>query len=173
MRIVLSYLVVILGFISCQKKQPVITDKVVKIEKESIGIVLDSWHKDAAEANFDLYFNAMTDKSIFIGTDASENWNKIDFKIFSKPYFDKGQAWSFTAVERNIYVYNNGKLAWFDELLDTWMGVCRGSGVLVKDEGSWEIEHYVLSLTIPNENIGDVKNINKEKDSLFLSRLKK
>jgi len=173
MRLVLSYLVVILVFISCETKQTVLTEKVVKIEKESVGIVLDSWHKDAAEANFDPYFNAMTDNSIFIGTDASENWNKTNFKNFSKPFFDKGQAWSFIAIERNIYVYNDGKMAWFDELLDTWMGVCRGSGVLVKEENTWKIEHYVLSLTIPNENIQDVKKVNKAKDSLFLIRLGK
>jgi len=53
------------------------------------------------------------------------------------------------------------------------MGVSRGSGVLSKTEGVWKIEHYVLSVTIPNENITEVIALNKEKDSIFLSRLKK
>ena len=50
----------------------------------------------------------MTDKSVFIGTDAGENWDIKAFKSFSKPYFDKGQAWSFKAIDRNIYIYNDG-----------------------------------------------------------------
>ena len=53
------------------------------------------------------------------------------------------------------------------------MGVCRGSGVLKKKDGVWKIEHYVLSLTVPNDNIQDVIQINKEKDSLFLIHQKK
>jgi len=52
------------------------------------------------------------------------------------------------------------------------MGICRGSGVLKKVDNTWKIEHYVLSLTIPNENIQEVKNVNKERDSLFLSKLR-
>ena len=46
----------------------------------------------------------MTDDSVFIGTDATENWQNKDFRAFSKPYFDRGKAWSFTAIDRNIYV---------------------------------------------------------------------
>jgi len=157
-------------FISCEAKVEVKEKVDVKIDKEAINKMLDAWHKSAAEANFETYFNAMSGKSIFIGTDASENWNINEFKDFSKPYFDKGKAWSFTAIERNIYFNDN--VAWFDELLDTHMGVCRGSGVLTKNENSWVIEHYVLSLTIPNDNIDAVKLINKEKDSLFLNSFK-
>ena len=115
----------------------------------------------------------MSNQSVFVGTDAAEVWNIQQFKDFSKPYFDKGKAWSFTSVERNVYLNSNGEIAWFDELLATWMGVCRGSGVLKKDKGSWKIEHYVLSVTVPNDNIQDVMKVNKEKDSLFLKQFKK
>ena len=101
-------------------------------EKEQIDSTLNAWHKAAAEAKFDIYFNFLTEDAIFIGTDATENWNKKDFKAFAKPYFDKGRAWDFTALERHIYFDKTGKLAWFDELLNTQMKICRGSGVLVK-----------------------------------------
>jgi hypothetical protein len=38
------------------------------------------------------------------------------------------------------------KTAWFDELLNTQMKICRGSGVLVKKIGQeWKIKQYVLS----------------------------
>ena len=173
MRKFIYVLVFLVAFVSCNKKKQQVEKVDINTEKVAVDSILNLWHKSAAEANFDTYFNAMSNKSIFIGTDADENWGIEAFKSFSKPHFDKGQAWSFKAVERNIYIYNDGKLAWFDELLDTWMGVCRGSGVLIKDNDVWEIEHYVLSLTIPNDNIEDVKNVNKEKDSLFLSRFKK
>ena len=86
----------------------------------------------AAEANFDAYFGKMDTISVFIGTDASENWTKKEFSDFSKPYFDKGKAWDFKTLERNIYVNTSGDFVWFDELLNTWMGTCRGSGVLEK-----------------------------------------
>ena len=170
----ISYLIaLVIVFISCDYTKKTSEKVNVLIEEEAIGIMLDQWHKSAAEANFEAYFEAMTDKSVFIGTDASENWPLTAFKNFSKPYFDKGKAWSFVPVERTVYVYKNGEIAWFDELLDTWMGICRGSGVLQKVDNTWKIQHYVLSLTIPNENIQEVKNVNKERDSLFLSELKK
>lgn len=118
---------------------------------KNIHAVLDNWHKAAAEARFTDYMNAMTDDAVFIGTDATENWNKKAFMAFAKPYFDKGKAWSFTALERHIYFDKSGKTAWFDELLNTQMKICRGSGVLLKIGKVWKIQHYVLSMTIPND----------------------
>jgi len=171
-RKIVCLIVSVLLFVSCEGKIETSKSISVQDEKAQINTILDTWHSSASEANFETYFGAMTNESIFIGTDASENWNITEFKEFSKPYFDKGKAWDFKPVERNIYVYKNGEIAWFDELLDTWMGVCRGSGVLKKNNSIWQIEHYVLSLTIPNENIKEVVKINKEKDSLFLSKFK-
>ena len=160
--------------VSCSKNEQKKTLIVNTIsEKKAIQTVLINWHKNAAEANFDAYFNAMSNKSIFIGTDASENWNIEAFKNFSKPHFDKGKAWNFNAFDRNIYIDPEGNIAWFDELLDTWMGICRGSGVLKKTDNSWKIEHYVLSLTTPNDNIEEVKRINAKHDSIFLKKFKK
>jgi hypothetical protein len=50
-------------------------------------------------------------------------------------------------------------MAWFDELLSTQMKICRGSGVLVKIGNDWKIKHYVLSMTVPNENVTEVVKI--------------
>lgn len=168
-----TILILIVVLISCAKKEqkeaPVID---FNAEENAIQLVLDNWHKDASEANFDAYFNAMSNTSVFIGTDAYENWNFKAFKNFSKPHFEKGKAWSFKSIDRNIYVDEEGEIAWFDELLDTWMGVCRGSGVLRKSNNSWKIEQYVLSLTIPNDNIKAVIDLNSEHDSIFLKKFK-
>ncbi|KAK7194305.1 SnoaL-like domain containing protein [Novymonas esmeraldas] len=112
---------------------------------------LDRWHAAAAASDFDSYFGSMTEDAHWLGTDATENWDKTSFAAFAKPYFDKGQAWSFTAVERNVYVSRTGTMAWFDEVLDTWMKGCRGSGVVERmEDGQWKVHHYVLSMTIPN-----------------------
>ena len=127
--------------------------------KSQIINTLDAWHKAAAEANYKNYFDTLTDDAIFIGTDATENWNKPAFQAYAKPYFDKGKAWNFTAIERHIYFNNNKTVAWFDELLDTQMKICRGSGVLVLLNGKWKIKQYVLSMTIPNETSDEVIKI--------------
>jgi ketosteroid isomerase-like protein len=128
-------------------------------EKEQVNRTLDAWHKAAAEANYNEYFGMMTEDAIFIGTDATENWNFKAFQAFAKPYFDKGKAWNFKAMERHVYFDKSGKLAWFDELLSTQMKICRGSGVLVKIGAAWKIKHYVLSMTIPNDNSNEVVKI--------------
>ena len=141
--------------------------------KVQINTTLDTWHKAATEANFVNYFDALTDDSIFIGTDATENWTKPAFQAFAKPYFDKGKAWSFTSLERHIYFSTDKKMAWFDELLNTQMKICRGSGVLVFINGKWKIKHYVLSMTIPNDNVDEVVKIKAPIEDDLIAKLKK
>tara|TARA_R110000868_G_scaffold353079_1_gene614292 strand:+ start:1176 stop:1685 length:510 start_codon:yes stop_codon:yes gene_type:complete len=142
-------------------------------EKDKINIVLDNWHKAAAEAQFDTYFNLMTGDAIFIGTDAAENWNKTQFQAFAKPFFDRGKAWSFTAIERHVYFDKSGKTAWFDELLNTQMKICRGSGILVKVGNDWKIKHYVLSMTIPNDNVTEVVKIKTPIEDALMQKMAK
>jgi ketosteroid isomerase-like protein len=140
-------------------------------EQDKIQTTIDNWHIAAGEANFENYFELLTEDAIFIGTDAAELWNKTEFMAFSKPYFDQGKAWNFKAIQRNIYLDPSGNVAWFDELLDTWMQLCRGSGVLKKENGKWKIAHYVLSITIPNEEIDPVIALKKERDSTYAKAL--
>lgn len=140
-------------------------------DRKQINTVVDAWHLAAAEAQFDAYFNLMTPNAVFIGTDASENWSKDAFMQFCKPYFDRGKAWDFTAVQRNVYLSENGEMAWFDEILNTWMQLCRGSGVLVKTPEGWRIQHYVLSVTMPNDKIQEAIALKKEPESELLKAL--
>lgn len=135
---------------------------------EQINNMLDQWHKDAAESNFDAYFNKMSNNGVFIGTDALENWTVAEFKEFTKPFFVEKNTWDFKTLERNIYFSPDNSMIWFDELLDTWMGICRGSGILIKDENNWKIAHYVLSVSIPNENIKEVIAIKEENDKIMI-----
>lgn len=136
-----------------------------------IGGILDAWHLAASEADFKTYFSLMSDNAVYIGTDPTENWTLEKFKVFAKPLFDKGKAWDFNSLERNIFISENGKTAWFDELLETWMGICRGSGVLTKEKGEWKIQHFVLSMTVPNEDVQEVITVKKRFDKGIIQRL--
>jgi len=114
---------------------------------------VDDWHLAASEANYDGYFGLMNDQFIFLGTAPGERWTKEEFSEFSKPYFDRGNAWNFKASNRNWNFSKNGKIAWFDEDLDTWMRGCRGSGIMIKKKGKWKIAYYNLHVLIENEKI--------------------
>ena len=133
--------------------------------KLAINEMLDKWHLGASSADSTAYFDLMTSNSIYVGTDKTEVWSKRKFLNFAAPYFAKGKAWAFTKVERNVYSKDYFDIAWFDEVLDTWMGPCRGSGVVVKDDdGDWKVHHYVLSVAIDNDDIKEyLKVIGKEK----------
>jgi hypothetical protein len=145
------FLVFFFIFSSCKESKP----DLLKEEME-INQLLDQWHEDAAKARFEPYFQKMSETSVFIGTDAKENWSKSEFIDYAEPFFNLGKAWTFSSMERNVFVDSSGKMAWFDELLKTRMKICRGSGVLLKKKGQWKIEQYVLSLTVPNELVDSV-----------------
>lgn len=120
-----------------------------------INAFMDAWHAAAARADAQLFFGSMAEESVYIGTDDHERWNKKEFMSFAMPYFEKGKAWDFKPYDRHIHVGDGGRVVWFSELLNTWMGVCRGSGVIVRTNGRWKIKQYHLSVTVPNEIIRD------------------
>jgi hypothetical protein len=155
-------------FCACVTSNTVKPDK--SAIKKEVNTLLFNWHKAASDANFKEYFRVLDSTTIYIGTAAEEIWTKEQFANFSKPYFEKGKAWSFTTLDRNIYMSESANIVWFDELIDTWMGTCRGSGVLEKKEDSWKIKQYVLSVAIPNDDIQAVIDIKKKNDAVFLKR---
>ena len=147
------FLIGVLTLFACNTKTIVLSEPEIQKQKELIKTLIDDWHKAAADANLDAYFNIMTDDAIYLGTDAGEHWTKNEFYKFCKPYFDKGSAWEFKAKSRHIYFSEDFKTAWFDEVLDTWMGDCRASGVLLYKNKMWKIVHYNLAVAVPNEVI--------------------
>lgn len=114
---------------------------------------MNNWHKCAARADFQSYFGFMHDSFIFLGTAPGERWTKKEFADFSRPYFDKGTAWDFKPHDRQWDFSKDGKVAWFDENLDTWMEGCRGTGVLIRKGKEWKIVQYNLTVLIENEKI--------------------
>lgn len=119
----------------------------------TLDTLIDDWHVAAAQGNFEGYFGVTTSEFIFLGTAPGERWTQEEFKIFCKPYFDRGQAWDFKPSNRVWNFSKNGKVAWFDEDLDTWMRGCRGSGIVCKVNGEWKIVYYNLHVLIENEKI--------------------
>lgn len=129
-------------------------------KQSGIDRVLDDWHAAAAAADEERYFGHLTADAVFLGTDATERWTRDEFRVWAKPHFDSGKGWSFKSRQRHVSFSRDGKVAWFDEILDTQrLGTCRGSGVLVLNGDRWRIAQYNLSVPIPNEVFGDVKKV--------------
>jgi hypothetical protein len=150
-----AFIFIVLLTTSCNEAPSEIKTQSTATDKEQIIATLDQFNEAAANADFNTYFGFFTDDAVFIGTDATENWDKKNFMIWAKPHFDKKKTWNFKSMDRHIYFANpdsrgESNFAWFDELLSTRMKICRGSGVLIKQGNEWKIQQYVLSMTIPN-----------------------
>lgn len=141
-------------------------------QKQEIAALLDSFNVAAANADYNRYFSYYTDDAIFIGTDPTEHWTKSEFMVWAKPYFDKKKTWNFTAINRHIYFGRQPDIAWFDELLSTQMKICRGSGVVVRSQGQWKVQQYVLSVTVPNSLVDSMVSLKAAvDDSLMTTQL--
>lgn len=123
---------------------------------------IDAWHVAAAEADEETFFGSMAEDGIYLGTDASERWPRDTFRVWAKFAFDRESAWSFKPYDRQLYFTDNNKYVWWEEMLETWMGPCRGSGVAHYVNGHWQIKHYNLAVTIANEKIDGFIELTKE-----------
>jgi hypothetical protein len=129
--------------------------------KQQVNAFVDEWHDDAAHARM-AYFDKIASDGVYIGTDKTELWHRNQFKVWAKKYFERKSAWTFKTIKRNVYVGSDKHFIWFDELLDTSMGVCQASGVIRKTASGFEIEHYQLSIAVPNDVTAPVTKIIKD-----------
>jgi len=164
----LAATLIIASFPNCSRTSTApANSKPASDQAAELNLFIDNWHRAAGSADGSTFFGSMSENSIYIGTDATERWTKTEFITFAKPYFDRGKAWDFKPYDRDLHVTNDGQHAWFSELLTTWMGVCRGSGIMTKTSGGWKIDQYHLSVTVPNDAIKDfitlVNNFNNQK----------
>jgi len=128
-------------------------------EERAVRALLDDWHSAAAQADEGRYFGHLAEEAVFLGTDATERWDKRAFQTFAHPYFAKGKAWSFQATRRTIAFAANNKVAYFEEDLATPnLGPARGSGVLENRQGVWKLLQYNLSVPIPNPLMDDFRD---------------
>ena len=126
--------------------------------------LMDAWHHAAATADEEVFFGTMSADGIYLGTDATERWLRDSMAVWADPYFQKDVAWAFTPKERFWQLSDDGQTAWFDEHLNSWMGVVRGSGVLSlepvegePDASIWKLRHYNLAMAVPNERMDAVR----------------
>ncbi len=132
-------------------------------DERAVSAVLDALHDAASKAQFDRYFGLFAENAVFLGTDAAERWSVADFKAYAKPIFDQGRGWTYTPVERHVYLARDGQTAWFDERLENAnLGETRGTGVLVKEGGTWKIAQYNLTIPIPNALAREVVRMIRE-----------
>ncbi len=120
--------------------------------RRQVDAVLTDFHDAASKADMARYFSHFTDDFVFFGTDASERWPLEQFRAFCDPIFARGRGWTYSTLERNIFVSPTGETAWFDErLANEKYGECRGTGVLVKHAGGWKLAQYNLVIPVPND----------------------
>ena len=119
-------------------------------DTQQVNAFIDEWHDDAAHAR-SRYFDKMAPGAIYIGTDKTERWTREELKEWSKKYFERPSAWAFTAIQRNVAFSADKSVIWFDEQLNTQMGVCQASGVIQRTPNGLAILHYQLSIAVPNE----------------------
>lgn len=114
--------------------------------------VLNRFHRAAARADAKDYFGLFAPDAVFIGTDATERWTIDQFRAYAEPHFSKGKGWLYVPRERHVAFSADGRVAWFDELLDSpGYGASRGTGVLLKTDAGWRLAQYALTFPIPNE----------------------
>ena len=126
---------------------------------QAVDNVLSQFHSSAAKADWDTYFQLMSADAIFMGTDATERWTKNEFEQYAR----KTNGWTYYLRERHINFTPDGNSAWFDELLwNEKLGLCRGSGVLIKSKDNkasgeqWLLSQYNLTIPIPNDAVSKV-----------------
>jgi len=176
---ILYFLLISLTFSCIRDPEKVAKEGLKAIEKKEqansgINALLDSVNIAAAEADFKTYFKSFAGNATYNGTDATENWDQAWLMILTKPRFDAKKTWNFKSVRRNIYRSDKyDDIAWFDELLSTPMKICRGSGVVIKENGRWKIQQYVLSVTIPKSKLDAVVALKAAEEDYLLTSIKK
>jgi hypothetical protein len=120
-----------------------------------VNAFVDEWHQDAAHAR-PAYFDKIAADGIYIGTDKTERWTREAFREWARPQFARPVAWAFTPLHRNVSFTPDRQIVWFDEQVQSSMGILQATGVIRPTSSGFEIVHYQLSIAVPNEVIPEV-----------------
>ncbi len=134
----------------------------------AVANVIDDFHDAAAHADKERYLGHLTEHAVFMGTDEWERWPKHpDFSEYVDGRFKDGVGWNYKSVERTIRFGERPDIAWFDEVLySETNGRFRGTGVLTRQSGKWQLEHYAMSFLILNENWEEVVELTRNTQAL-------
>jgi len=152
MRLLVRFCLLILVSTTATQALPAQSSPSSTDPRVAVAAVLDAFHNAAARADEKAYFDLLAPEAVFLGTDATERWDRAAFQAFAHPYFAKGQGWTFKPRDRHVDFSARGDLAWFDELLDSESyGECRGTGVLERIGDRWLVRQYHLTIPMPND----------------------
>ena len=127
-----------------------------------VEAVLTDFHAAAAEPDPDRYLGYMAPDGVFLGTDATERWTYDAYVELVRPLLEQGVQIVNRPVEQNVFVSEDGKLAWFDETLEKpKYGEMRATGVLRNTDDGWKIVQFHLTFPIPNEIVPDVVKLTR------------
>ena len=127
--------------------------------QEKINNTLDALHHFASKADQKNYIDLFSKNAVFFGTDIEERWPIKSFNSYVKSRFDTDKGWTYKVNSRNVFISNNNKSAWFDELVENESyGIFRGTGVLIFENNKWKISQYNLLLPIPNDYLQKFAN---------------
>lgn len=137
-----------------------------KAHKDAIAALLDRMHAAAGRGDLKAYTDCFAPDAVFIGTDATERWNSMEFAAYCKYHFERGESWLYVplAGKRNITLDMDANAGWFDELVSSEKyGICRGTGAVRRMGTQWQVVQYSLSFPIPNDLAGQVTTLIKGK----------
>lgn len=126
-------------------------------DSHKVNGLLNKLHESAISADWESYFSLYHPDAIFIGTDANERWNMVQFKQYATPT----KGWRYDLQARHLLQI--GDVIVFDEqLYSPSYGISRGTGALINTEQGWKIAQYHLSFPIPNDKAKRITSLIKQ-----------
>lgn len=140
-----------------QVEQTLESQGLTEEDSHKVNGLLNQLHESAMSANWESYFSLYHPDAIFIGTDASERWNMVQFKQYATPT----KGWRYDLQARHLLQI--GDVIVFDEqLYSPSYGISRGTGALINTEQGWKIAQYHLSFPIPNDKAKRITSLIKQ-----------
>ncbi|UJF21361.1 nuclear transport factor 2 family protein [Shewanella sp. OMA3-2] len=126
-------------------------------DSHKVNALLNQLNESAMSADWENYFSLYHPDAIFIGTDANERWNMVQFKQYATP----SKGWRYDLQARHLLQI--GDVIVFDEqLYSSSYGISRGTGALINTEQGWKIAQYHLSFPIPNDKAKRITSLIKQ-----------
>jgi ketosteroid isomerase-like protein len=119
---------------------------------EEVKEVLEDFRLAKAELDAERFYAHLADDAMVLGTDAPERWTVEELRALMGPWFERETGWMTSATAQHVIVDEGGRLAWFDEVLESEAyGTMRSSGVLRREGDAWKIVQYNTVFLVPNE----------------------
>ena len=75
------------------------------VEKGHVAQGLDAFHLAASQADASAYLGWLAPNAIFVGTDATEHWDRKAFADYVNRYFGKGKGWKMSVEWRRVILW--------------------------------------------------------------------